>query len=228
MIEREHEQPPWRHHRSRRSQGIAHRPGMMQHAPGIDHVEYAEPAHILAVEDRALLDRPIGIARKMSDAQAGGAEDGRGVEVERMDPRAEPAGGEREQTAAGADIDEAQPGEGVALEQIAYGFFRFGDLIGAQITRKVEPVVAKAKAALFNRSVQHSLNDASSLSPIGPQLYDFARPLANAQRPSAQASSAESFAIGAERSESSAFRRVLSDLHSNAEIRNTATNTSCG
>ena len=73
-----------------------------------------------------------------------------------MHARTEPASRERKQPAPGADIEKAQAGETVALEQTAKGTLGFGNLIGPETAREVEPVVAEPEAAILNVPVRHS------------------------------------------------------------------------
>src|SRR5262245_66691258 len=90
------------------TQCVMHGSGVMQDSPSIDHVECAETSHVLAVQDRALLDRPFPVTGEIAVAQSRGAEDGVFVEIERMHARAKFASGERKEPAAWADSERAQ------------------------------------------------------------------------------------------------------------------------
>src|SRR6516225_10573505 len=52
------------------AQCVMHGSGVMQDSPSIDHVECAETTHVLAVQDRALLDRPFPVTDEMPVAQS--------------------------------------------------------------------------------------------------------------------------------------------------------------
>ena len=95
MIERECEQAARYDQASRGTQCVMHGSGVMQDSPRINHVKCAETAHVLAVQDRALLDRPLAVTGEIAVAQCRGAEDGVFIEIERTHARAEFSGGER-------------------------------------------------------------------------------------------------------------------------------------
>src|SRR5262249_39997210 len=95
MIERECEQAARCHQASGGTQCIVQGSGVMQDSPRIDHIECAEAAHVLTVQDRALLDRPLAVSSEIAVAQCRGAEDGVFIEIERTHARAEFSGSER-------------------------------------------------------------------------------------------------------------------------------------
>ena len=132
-----------------------HGAGVVQHAPGIDDIEGAQGAKVVAIEHRAPLDGPVAVARTMQVAKPLRATDRIRVVVEGMDASAEPARGQREQPAAGTDVDQARTRKGVAAEQVADRFLSLDDLIGAEIARKIEPVVAKPKTTIVDSRIQH-------------------------------------------------------------------------
>src|SRR5262249_30557303 len=100
MIEREREHAARCDQASGGTQCVVHGSGVMQDSPSINHVEWAETAHVLAVQDRALLDRPLAVTDEIAVAQSRSAEDGILIEIERMHARAEFASGERKEPAA--------------------------------------------------------------------------------------------------------------------------------
>src|SRR5690349_2505305 len=69
---------------------------------------------------------------------------------------AELARRERKQTAPRTNVEKAQPGKAVALEQASKGKLRFGKLMRVERTSKVEPVLAKPEAAVLNFGVRHA------------------------------------------------------------------------
>src|SRR5262245_37477337 len=156
-----------------------HGSGMMQHAPAIDDVERAESAKIVAIQHRPALDGPVGVARAVQLAQLLGAQHRSGIVIERVHTRAETARGERKQPAAGADIDEAQAGEGFATKQHADRLLALGDLLGAEVASEVEPVLAKSKTPIVALGVQHSRKDLKV--PAHRQLYDLAPQVATSR-----------------------------------------------
>src|SRR5262249_49273429 len=95
MIEREGEHAARCDQASGGTQCVMHCSSVMQDPPSINHVECAETAHILAVQDRALLNCPFAVTGEIAVAQSRGAEDGILVEIERMHARAEFASDKR-------------------------------------------------------------------------------------------------------------------------------------
>jgi hypothetical protein len=128
----------------------------MQHSPGVNDVECAELVHIFAIQDRALLDRPFTVAGEISLAQSSSAQYGILIEIERMYACAELARCERKQAAPRTNVEKAQPGKAIALEQASKGKLRFGKLMRVERASKVEPVLAKPKAAVLNFGVRHA------------------------------------------------------------------------
>src|SRR5262249_12360263 len=156
MVECDRQQPARAHQASGGAQGIVHGSGMMQHSPGVNDVECTEPAHIFAVQDRALLDRPFSVAGEISLAQSSSAQYGILIEIERMYACAELARCERTQAAPRTNVERAQPGEAIALEQASKGNLRFGKLMRVERASKVEPVLAKPEAAVLSFGVRHA------------------------------------------------------------------------
>src|SRR6478672_8837517 len=128
----------------------------MQHSPSVNHVECAETAHIFVVQNRSLLDRPFTVAAEVALAQSRTAQYGILIEIERMHARAELASCERKQPAPRTNVEKAQSGKAIALQQPSKGKFRFGKLMRVEIASKVEPVVAKPEAAILNLAVRHA------------------------------------------------------------------------
>ena len=95
MIERECEYATRCDQASGGAQCVMHGSGVMQDPPSIDHVERAETAHILGIQDRALFDRPFAVTGEIAVTQSCGTEYGILVEIERMHARSEFASGER-------------------------------------------------------------------------------------------------------------------------------------
>jgi hypothetical protein len=63
---------------------------------------------------------------------------------------------ERKQAAARPNVEKAQPGKTIALEQATKGKLRFGKLMRVERASKVEPVLAKLEAAVLNFGVRHA------------------------------------------------------------------------
>src|SRR5262245_5918920 len=168
-IEREREDAIWRDQPRRGAHCVMHGAGVMQHAPGIDHVRGSQLADIVAVENRAAFDRPFAIAGEMQIAQPRGAEDRGWVKIERMHTRAEPARGERKKPTPRPDIDEARARQRIASEQATERALRLRDLACAQIAGEVEPVVAEPETNIFSQSVRHIGQNSSSSLPVAIQ-----------------------------------------------------------
>src|SRR5580704_1238604 len=77
----------------------------MEHTPRVDDVVGSEPGHILLVEDRSLLDYPVGTGSALT-AQLGRCRHRIRVEVKRTHLCAKLVRGEREQPAATPDVEE--------------------------------------------------------------------------------------------------------------------------
>jgi hypothetical protein len=92
---------------------------VVQDAPRVDHVEAPQPSHQLVVEDRALLDGPLGVVAVVALAQGARALHGAGIEVERHHGGAEAARGQRHQATARPDVDEAAAAQVLDAEHLA-------------------------------------------------------------------------------------------------------------
>src|ERR1700687_2334094 len=90
-----------------------------------------------------------------------------------MDASAESARSEGKQPAARPDVHKACSDKTVAAKQLADGPLRFDDLVGAQVARKIEPVIAKPKTAIVPFSVRHC-QMMSTLRWPGLHQYDLA------------------------------------------------------
>src|SRR5262245_61964314 len=116
MIERKRELTAGRDQARRSSQRVMHGSRVMQDPPRIDHIKTAETADVPLIKDRALLYRPFAVAGKKAFPQLCRANHGIFIKVERMHARAQPARGERKQSATRTNVEKTQLGEAVALE----------------------------------------------------------------------------------------------------------------
>jgi len=126
-------------------------PVVMQNAPGVDDIERPERPEVGLVKCAALLHAPVGIVGVETTAQLGSTGDGVGVVVERMDPRTEISGSEREQAGPGADVEE-RPAPEVAQP---VGERRLGkaDALRRETSEEARPVGPEGEAVRHQENI---------------------------------------------------------------------------
>src|SRR5262245_11681672 len=134
---------PGRVGQTRVLQRLPHLSGVMQHSPGVDDVELPEPGQIIGVEDRAFLDDPLRVARKIALSQLYGAGDRLRVVIKRNYARAQSPGRQTEQPAARPDVQKTQSRERINLQHSFERRFGCDDLLLPNAFQKAAPVLAE-------------------------------------------------------------------------------------
>ena len=126
VIKRERDLAAARHHPRGALQRFVHRAGVVQHAPGIDHVEGAGGLR-RELEHAELPDLGGNLRCMLSQHRPGGFHRDR-IEIDRDDARgAEPRGGYRVQTRTAADVEKRFAGKPPLTEQTHESARGFGN-----------------------------------------------------------------------------------------------------
>lgn len=106
-----------------------HGAGVVEDAPTVDDIELAEFGEVIFVEHGGFVDGPVGIIREVAALEFTGAVGRMRVEIEGVDGGAEAFGGEAEEAAAAACIEEALACEGGALQHGSDGLLGQGNAV---------------------------------------------------------------------------------------------------
>jgi hypothetical protein len=125
---------------------LVHLTRVMEDAPGIDHVEFAQGGDVASVQHRPLLHRPLGIIGEIPGAQFPGACHRLRIVIQGVDGRAQSPGREAEQAAARTDVEKTLPLKVANLEHVAQRLLSLGDSSIVQSRQEFRPVFAEGKS----------------------------------------------------------------------------------
>ncbi len=123
----------------RRNRG-PHGSRVMEHSPGVHHVESTQFCHILRVQNGPLLYQPVRVIPEVPLPKHSGTGNRLRIEIEGADRRSEPARGEAEQTAPGPHVDEAATREAREIEHLQQRSLRPLDALVVDLLQEPGPV----------------------------------------------------------------------------------------
>src|ERR687885_732692 len=96
---------------------------MVQYPPRVDNIKLPERAHILVVQNAALLDRPVGVLEEVTPSKLPGGRYRLRVVIEGVHPGAHPSGHQAEKAAPRTDVQKALARKVVDLQHLLERLF---------------------------------------------------------------------------------------------------------
>jgi hypothetical protein len=155
VVNRDEQLAAARHRERSILERFPHAAGVVQDAPGIHDVEGTQCAYRAGIENRGLLDDPIGIGWKVPPSQFARARDRLRIVIERMNPGTEASRRQARETASRSDVQKPKSVQPFQAQHVLERALRRHDSLVVQDFEEPRPVAAELEpfAARNFRSV---------------------------------------------------------------------------